>query len=141
MKEVVLSSRSDQGRKKESPSVISHFFAVYTELQRALALGSNTNTIRATFERAVSVDSTGAHSAGMWKLYFCFERERGGIKKARDVFWRGVRACPWAKALYLLPFDGEGDLGIGEAGFREVMQLMEEKELRIHTRFENAGGK
>ena len=141
MKDVVLNNHLRRDRNKDPPSIISHFFAVHTELRRSLTLGSNINTIRATFERAVSEDSIGAHSAGLWKLYFCFERERGDAKKAMDVFWRGVRACPWAKELYLLAFDSDAELRMGEVGLRELVQLMEGKELRIHKRIEDFMGK
>lgn len=137
MRDVVLTSQSNSDRKEDPPSVISHFFAVYTELRRLLALGSNINTIRATFERAVREDSVGAHSAGLWKLYFLFERGRGDGKKAREVFWRGIRACPWAKELYLLAFDGQGKIGMGEVELRGVVEMMEEKELRIHKGIED----
>ncbi len=132
MKDVVLTNRLGRGRKEDPPSIVSHFFAVHTELHRSLALGSNTNTVRATFQRAVSEDSVGAHSAGLWKLYFWFEKERGDAKKAREVFWRGVRACPWAKELYLLAFDGQWKMGMGELELRGVLGMMEDKELRIH---------
>ncbi len=137
MKDIVFTSQPSPDRREDRPSVISHFFAVHTELRRSLALGSNTHTIRATFERAVREDSVGAHSAGLWKLYFGFERDRGDGKKAREVFWRGVRACPWAKELYLLAFDGQGKMEMGKVELRGVVEMMEEKELRIHKGIED----
>ena len=137
IKDVVLASRPSPERKEDPPSIISHFFAVYTELRRSVTLGSSNNAIRATFERAVREDSIGAHSAGLWKLYFLFERETGGGKKAREVFWRGIRACPWAKELYLLAFDGEGEMPMAETELRGVVEMMEEKELRFHKRIED----
>ena len=137
IKDVVLTSHINPSQEEDCPSIVSHFFAIYTELRRSLALGSNINTVRATFERAVSEGSIGAHSVGLWKLYFWFERERADRKKAREVYWRGIRACPWAKDLYMLAFDGEGkaDLGMDEFELREVIETMERKELRIHMEF------
>lgn len=139
MKSIVFTSQPSPDRKEDCPSVISHFFAVHTELRRSLALGSNTHTIRAAFEHAVGEDLVGAHSAGLWKLYLEFERDRGDGKKAREVFWRGVRACPWAKELYLLAFDGQGKIGMGKAELRGVVEMMEDKELRIHKGIEDLG--
>ena len=141
MKDVVFTTHLGNGRERDPPSVVSHFFAIYTELRRSLTLGSNINTIRATFERAVREDSIGVHSAGLWKLYFLFERERGDKKKVKEVFWRAIRACPWAKELYMLAFDGEGktDRGVGlsEVELIGVIELMEDKGLRLHARVDD----
>ena len=137
IKDVVLTNHLSHDRGVEPPSVISHFFAIYTELRRSLTLGSNTNTIRATFERAVREGSVGAHSAGLWKLYFLFEWGRGDRKKAREVFWRGITACPWAKELYMVVFDGPKEIGMNEVELRGVLEMMEDKGLRIHVRVDD----
>jgi len=121
---------------KSTESVISHFFAIHTELHRGTTFGSNTNAIRAAFERAV-VSEVGRHCAGLWKMHFLFEEGRGDMKKAKEVFYRGLRACPWVKGLYMLAFEylqGAGGLGQGE--LRGVYGMMIEKELRVHIDLE-----
>lgn len=134
IKDVVLTSHTKPNQKEDRPSIVSHFFAIYTELRRSLTLGSNINTVRAAFERAVREGSIGVHSVGLWKSYFWFERERADRKKAKEVYWRGIRACPWAKDLYMLAFDCErkAGIGMGEVELRGVIEMMERKELRIH---------
>ncbi|KAL2038659.1 hypothetical protein N7G274_008707 [Stereocaulon virgatum] len=132
-----INSTSHTSRNEKRDNVTSHFFAIHTELHRSLTFGSNNQTIRSTFERAIT-SSTGAHCASLYKLYFLFEHSRGEIAKAKAVFWRGVRACPWVKDMYLLAFEylreemDDGDL-------RGVYELMEEKGIRIHVAFEDEG--
>ncbi len=135
VKELVRSGSGGTGNKAQD-SVVPHFFAIYSELHRTVTLGSNVSTIRSTFERAVESDS-GAHCAGLWKLYFLFEHSRYEAGKAKKVFWRGLRACPWAKDLYMLAFEYmRGDEAMDEADLRGIYELLGEKELRVHVRLE-----
>ena len=132
IKELILSG-SGGTENQAQDSVMPHFFAIYSELHRAVTFGSNVSTIRSTFERAIESDS-GAHCAGLWKLYFLFEHSRHETERAKTVFWRGLRACPWAKDLYLLPFEYlRGVRGMGEADLRGVYELLGERELRVHV--------
>ena len=131
MRDVVLADN----QQSEEDSVISHFFAIYTELNRGVALGSNIHAIRGTFERAVESKS-GAHNAGLWKLYFVFEKDRGELQRAKAVFHRAMRACPWVKDIYMLAFDGLRDV-MDERELREVYDMLGEKELRVHINLED----
>ncbi|MCJ1402120.1 hypothetical protein MMC11_005339 [Xylographa trunciseda] len=116
--------------------IISHFFAVYIELRRSPTAGSNIHSIRGVFERAVE-SSCGRQSAAMWKLYFLFECERGGLQRARAVFYRAVRACPWVKELYLLAFERFGEkASVGE--LKGVYEMVVERELRVFVGLEEA---
>jgi len=132
IKDVVLSSNTRQDEIKES--VTPHLFAIYSELNRSVTFGSNTNTVRNTFERAVST-SAGAHCAGIWKLYALFEHGRGEKAKAKAVWWRGVRACPWVKALWMMAFDELRDV-MTDKELRGVWEMMGEKDLRLHVDLE-----
>ncbi len=135
IKDVVLSSNDPshrQGKTKET--LIPDLFAIYSELNRSVTFGSNTNTIRNTFERAVNA-SAGAHCAGIWKLYALFEHGRGEKAKAKAVWWRGVRACPWVKALWMMAFEELRD-GMTDKELRGVWEMMGEKELRLHVDLE-----
>ena len=126
--DVVLSSHIG-GRNDIKDSVVSLFFSIYIELTRSTATGANVNTIRASFEHAV-VSQRGRQSAAMWKLYFLFEHSRGEMQKAKTVFYRAVRACPWVKELYLLPFEYlKTVMPVEEA--KGIYEMVVEKELRV----------
>ena len=131
MRDVVLTNK--QQSKEEN--VISHFFAIYTELNRGVALGSNVHAIRGTFERAVE-SKCGAHNAGLWKLYFVFERDKGELQRAKVVFYRAMRACPWVKDIYMLAFEDLRDV-MDERELMGVYDMLGEKELRIHVSLED----
>ena len=129
---VLAGGHHGQGSQGDE-SIVAHFFAIYSEFNRGVTFGSNASAIRSTFERAVE-SRPGAHCAGLWKLYFVFEHSRNNMEKAKGVFWRAVRACPWVKELYLLAFDYlRGTGGLGQDELRGVYDLMGEKELRIHV--------
>ncbi|KAL8860721.1 MAG: hypothetical protein Q9178_002751 [Gyalolechia marmorata] len=134
MRDVVFSSdQRNKHNKDEIPSdhITSHFFAVYTDMQRGLVQGSNQGAVRGTFERALS-DAGAAHSAGLWKWYFLYEHSNEDTKRAREVYYRAMRACPWAKEIYMLGFDYLSDV-MPEVELRAVYDMMVEKELRIRV--------
>ena len=135
VKELVLRGSGDT-KSQAQDSVMPHFFAIYSELHRGVTFGSNISTIRSTFERAVESDS-GTHCAGLWKLYFLFEHSKSELERAKKVFWRGLRACPWAKDLYMLAFEHLRGEVMGEADLRGIYELLGEKELRVHVGLED----
>ena len=61
-----------------------------------------------------------------------FEHSRGDAGRAKAVYWRAVRACPWVKELYLLAFEYLGE-AMGEEELRGIDEMMEEKGLRVHV--------
>ena len=77
----------------------------------------------------------GKQSAALWKLYFMFEHSRGEMQKAKDVFYRGMMACPWAKELYMLAFSYLRDV-VPIEELRGVYEAMVERGLRIHVSLE-----
>ncbi|MCJ1308721.1 hypothetical protein MMC25_002375 [Agyrium rufum] len=136
MSETVFSSQlaTSSSRNNDEPqeSVISHFFAMYTELHRSQSLGSSDHAVRAAFERAFDT-RCGKRCAALWKLYFLFEcRQAQSIEKAKGVLYRSIMACPWAKDLYLLAFEYLDNGGMTKAELRALYAMMEERELRIH---------
>ncbi|KAI4139812.1 MAG: hypothetical protein L6R39_006098 [Caloplaca ligustica] len=142
MRDVVFASHHRNHDQGEFPSddIIPHTFAMYTDLHRGLALGSNPNAIRGTFERALRSDGGGgvAHNAGLWKRYFLYELHSSGgdLKRAKEVFYKAIGACPWVKELYMLAFEhlGDGDGGgMSETELRGVYDLMAEREVRIRV--------
>lgn len=56
------------------------------------------------------------------------------MSRAQEVFYRGMRACPWAKEFYMLAFT-ESKLrdAIGFRGLRSIYETMVEKGIRIHV--------
>ena len=131
VRDIVLGSGIESSAGK---NLIAHFFAIHTELCRGTAFGSNANATRASFERAVE-SQAGAHCAGLWKTYFRFEHSMGGMQKAKSVFYRGVRACPWVKEMHMLAFEflGAADGGMNDAELRGVYELLLGKGLRVYV--------
>ncbi|KAL8724392.1 MAG: hypothetical protein Q9166_007972 [cf. Caloplaca sp. 2 TL-2023] len=131
MRDVVFAHNHRRQDDQISDHVTSHFFAVYTDIQRGLVQGSNQSAVRGTFERALSSDGA-AHSAGLWKLYLLYEHSIGDLKRMTGILHRAMRACPWAKEIYMLAFDRlSGEMP--EAELRGIYELMVEMELRIHV--------
>lgn len=134
MRDIVLAGHRNK-RIEDQENIISHFFAIYSELSRGINLGSNTSAIRSSFERAVASGCGAAHSAALWKLYFLFEHSRGDLQLAKSVFYRALRACPWAKELYLLSFEYLPSV-MDAQDLKGVYADLVERELRIHSSLE-----
>lgn len=122
--------------------LILHLFSIYTELHRGVSAGSTAYSARATFEAAVNSPS-GQYSAALWKLYVLFElsqqqKQARPFSLARDVFYRGMRACPWAKELVLLAFREPGLRDtMSHDELHKVWNVLVEKELRIRVDLES----
>lgn len=158
-------SNSSSSQTQQIP-VTSHLFSIYTELSRPVYAGSTLHSVRAAFEKAIgdpnpnattldaktrtsnNTNSTARSNLTIWKLYILFELSRSHVQRAKDVFYRAMRACPWSKELLMLAFghlradivrerfgDGVAASGVG-MGFDElrgVYNVLVEKELRIHV--------
>ena len=139
--------------------ITSHLFSIYTELSRPVYAGSTLHSVRAAFEKAIgdppsasdrnlasttTAGTTARSNLSLWKLYILFELSRHEIQRAKDVFYRGMRACPWSKELIMLAFThlrtdvvrqryGDTGQGMGFDELRWVYNVLVEKELRIHV--------
>jgi hypothetical protein len=107
--------------------------------------GSTRHSIRAAFERAIE---GAAPNLAVWKWYLQWELSMSTgvsevpdkdpmqqrMSRAQDIFYRGMRACPWAKKFYMLAFT-ESKLrdAIGFTGLRSIYETMVEKGIRIHV--------
>ncbi|KAI9761786.1 MAG: hypothetical protein M1840_001705 [Geoglossum simile] len=129
MTDVVLKERQD--------TIVGWAFSIWTELKSALGAGYNTNTARAALERAMSSES-GRCSPSLWKLYVKFECQQGDIDKAKAVFYRGLKACPWSKGFAFLAFEQLRNMGFEE--LRNIYRVLVEKELRVHVDLEDILG-
>ncbi|KAK4038464.1 NRDE-2, necessary for RNA interference-domain-containing protein [Parachaetomium inaequale] len=106
-------------------------FAIYHEARVGTA-----HSVRAAFEAALAGEE-GAGSQGsveLWVRYvrFCCENKelRG---RAKEVFYRAVGACPWAKEVYM---EGFGVPGLSAAELRAVGETVAAKGLRVHVDLE-----
>ncbi|PWY94507.1 DUF1740-domain-containing protein [Aspergillus sclerotioniger CBS 115572] len=130
--------------------ITTHLFSIYTELNRPIYAGSTLHSVRAAFEKAIGDQSTSistAHSSiTLWKLYILFELSRNEIQRAKKVYYRGMRACPWSKELIMLAFthlradiipshESKGE-GMKFNELRHVYNVLVEKGLRIHLDIE-----
>ncbi|KAH7418399.1 NRDE-2, necessary for RNA interference-domain-containing protein [Cadophora sp. MPI-SDFR-AT-0126] len=149
-------------------SLSTRLFAIQYELRYGTRY-----SVATAFESAVSSStSVGRASAGLWKLYFLFclygfgEGDgdgkdvhsgtgplKGSVKKkakatasskAKDVWFRALRACPWAKELYVLGMEelgagyADGKSGVTYEELRGTWRVMGEKECRVHVDLEDA---
>ncbi|KAI9738134.1 MAG: hypothetical protein M1818_005563 [Claussenomyces sp. TS43310] len=111
-------------------SLTSRLFAIHHEMMHG-----NTHSTHAAFENAV-VSPACSSNPGLWRLYVLFcVGAREYRARAKDVFYKGMRACPWAKWFYFMAFDELADL-MGLEEKRSVYRILEEKELRVHVDLE-----
>jgi hypothetical protein len=111
-------------------TVITHVFAIKAEMVRAATMGANQNSIRAAFEHSVQSVS-GSRSVLIWTMFVLWEHDQGSMKHARNTWWRAVRACPWAKSLWVLAWDVDGLVEKHE--LQGVLETMRDKEIRIRV--------
>ncbi|KAK4165420.1 NRDE-2, necessary for RNA interference-domain-containing protein [Cladorrhinum sp. PSN259] len=120
-----------------SPTPYDRRFAIMHELRSGTA-----HSTKLAFESALesSSSSSSGSDVGVWTSYIRFaisqirkqsrgkqrEKERS---KAKEVFYRAVAACPWAKEVYMEGFHEE--LGLSGEELRAVVDTMVGKGLRI----------
>ncbi|RMJ24171.1 hypothetical protein PHISP_04951 [Aspergillus sp. HF37] len=138
--------------------ITTHLFSIFTELNRPVYAGSTLHSTRAAFEKAIgdansrtnattTNTSTARSNLSIWKLYVLFELSHNEVQRAKDVFYRGVRACPWSKELIMLAFthlradqhrdEAAKGAGMGFEELRRVYNVLVEKELRVHVDIED----
>lgn len=117
----------DTALTKENDCLGNRIFAIRYELQRG-----NAHSTRAAFEKALKTRACSS-SAALWRAYirFCYARKelRG---KAKDVFFRGIAACPWSKDLAMEAFTTLINV-MDEFELRSMYNTMTSKGLRIHV--------
>jgi hypothetical protein len=154
----ITRNRTQSAATTQAVPITTHLFSIFTELNRPVYAGSTLHSTRAAFEKAIgdansrtnatSTDTSTARSnLSIWKLYILFELWHNEVQRAKDVFYRGVRACPWSKELVMLAFthlradlhrdDGAKGAGMGFEELRRVYNVLVEKELRVHVDIED----
>ncbi|KAL0931779.1 DUF1740 domain containing protein [Colletotrichum truncatum] len=119
LREVSLTSNND--------SVSSRMFAIRYELRKG-----NVHSTHAAFERAL--DSPACKSnPELWRCYIKFSYARKQFRsKAKEVFFRGLRHCPWSKDLALEAYTTLVNI-MDEFELKSVFNTMASKGLRIHV--------
>jgi hypothetical protein len=74
-------------------------------------------------------------SVELWTAYlrFCCSHKELQGKKAREVFYRAIAACPWAKEVYMEAFALREGLGFVGTELKAVYETMVAKGLRVHV--------
>ncbi|CCU76511.1 hypothetical protein BGHDH14_bgh04859 [Blumeria hordei DH14] len=107
-------------------NITSRIFSIRHELR----IGT-IHSVKAAFENAIS-STASKSSVGLWRLYIIYCAHQEQLRTQIKSLWhRALRACPWAKELYILGFE----LMRGMVKFPELKdtwKVMEEKELRVH---------
>jgi hypothetical protein len=111
-------------------NIISRLFAIHYEIH-----AGNVHSTLAAFESAISSPSSRSNP-GLWRFYVLFcANSRELRNKAKDIFLRGMRACPWAKDFIMMAFTELEGLGVGDK--IAIYKVLVEKELRIHVDVEH----
>jgi len=117
----------DEVAPKES-SVVVWLFAINSE-NRPGATSRNLNL----FERALSKDSTTRRSVNLWRSYLEYALKYAKNKhNTKGIYFRAIRNVPWSKRMWLTAIE----LLLEHFTLKELMeiiQLMNEKEIRFHT--------
>lgn len=116
------------------PNIMLWLSAIRSELHRHHPY--DINLVRSLFESAVDNAGTRA-SILVWKLYIEHEIRCKNMDRAKSLYYRAIRACPWSKELYLL---GIRVLSrqLSEKELHEMVSLMMEKEIRMRSPIDNA---
>ncbi|KAJ3044013.1 hypothetical protein HDV00_003542 [Rhizophlyctis rosea] len=112
---------------RRTPSDVLWIFSIWSELHQRQS--PNMHIVRSLFERALECATT-KHSIIVWHLYVELEVREGNLMKAKALFFRAIRECPWSKELYLLPFKLLREV-FDDDELVDIHALMEEKELRL----------
>ncbi|KAK6332033.1 hypothetical protein TWF718_002571 [Orbilia javanica] len=125
---------TETGSDEGTGSVVKWVFSIWAEMQMSAGSNVNISGVRNLFERAVESERTKS-SIQIWILYLQFEVRQSQPGRAKDVFFRAIRACPWSKDIVLSGFKLlRSILDFGE--MRKVYGVMQEKELRVHVDIE-----
>ncbi|CAG8472282.1 6023_t:CDS:2 [Acaulospora colombiana] len=116
----------------KNPSYILWTVAIYDELHRQQPY--NIDRVRSLFDKASACPST-KNSISLWALYINFEIKHDELRRAKTLYYRAIRECPWSKDLYLMAFR-ELKSQFNAEELDEIMNVMIEKEIRLRISIE-----
>ncbi|KAI9487708.1 MAG: NRDE-2, necessary for RNA interference-domain-containing protein [Benjaminiella poitrasii] len=117
---------------KKNSNVILWLSAIYNELHKYKPY--HADSVRDFFERSI-LDTRTRSSIILWKCYIQFELSQNNLERARSLFYRSVKECPWSKELYILGIKSFGKT-MNEKELNDLVSLMMEKEIRLRTPIE-----
>ncbi|KAI8972712.1 NRDE-2, necessary for RNA interference-domain-containing protein [Pilobolus umbonatus] len=118
---------------RKDSNVILWLSAIYCELHKYQPY--QVHAVRDLFERSIDSESSRS-SILLWKLYIEFEMRQGNTERAKNLFYRSIRECPWSKELYLIGLRDFKGL-MTEKELNELIVLMMEKEIRLRIPIED----
>ncbi|RIB25556.1 NRDE-2, necessary for RNA interference-domain-containing protein [Gigaspora rosea] len=122
---------------QKRPSYILWTTAIYMELHHQQPC--DINRVRTTFDKALMCSTT-RHSVSLWILYINFEIKYGEMNKAKAIYYRAMRECPWSKDIYMIAFKKlRAQFSLDE--LEELMNVLLEKEIRIRVPIEHFADK
>ncbi|KAF2161403.1 hypothetical protein M409DRAFT_69762 [Zasmidium cellare ATCC 36951] len=142
--------RNQQVTHSADLSIVQWSFKIAEELRRLgdEAFGSNPNTVRATFSKALlSADSAVNHSLFLWMMWLRFEhgqthrlegtRKREAAQRTKQVYLDGLRSLPWVKQWVItgMKFLCDGTLSQGE--LRQSYETLVERGIRLRVDIED----
>jgi hypothetical protein len=111
-------------------TLASRLFHIRYEMKNT---AGSIHSVRSAFENAVS-SPVCQSSPGLWKLYLLYCLNTEGLRsRVKEIWYRALRACPWAKELYILGFE---NLDASQAELKAAWRIMGEKDLRVHVDLE-----
>ncbi|KAG9291623.1 hypothetical protein G9A89_022042 [Geosiphon pyriformis] len=116
----------------KKPTHVLWTFSIFVELYQHKPF--NQHIVRSLFERALEC-STSRNSIALWILYLNFEIKYNRLDRAKALYFRAIRECPWSKEIYLFAFRVLRSIFTTDE-LDEVMNLMLEKEIRLRVSFE-----
>ena len=114
----------------EHDCLTSRLFAIHYEIAHGTI-----HSVRAAFEHAVTSPACAA-SVALWRFYILFCAKTPRLQDhAKELWFRALRKCPWAKELYIVGFENlAGQVDFGE--LKGTWKVMGEKGLRVHVDLE-----
>ena len=111
----------------ENDTLTSRLFAIRYEIWHGTI-----HSVRSAFEHALS-SPVCKSSAGLWRFYILYHLETSRFRsQAKDIWYRAIKACPWAKELYMIGFEKMCDM-LPFAELKSIWKIMGEKDLRVHV--------
>jgi len=115
----------------ENDTLTSRLFAIQYEINYGTI-----HSTRSAFEHALSPPALKS-SAGLWRFYIIYCLETPQFRaQVKEIWYRALRACPWAKELYLIGFEKLSRI-IDFTELRSTWKIMGEKGLRVHVDLED----
>jgi hypothetical protein len=117
--------------KPAEDSLSTRVFAIQHEIERG-----NTNSARAAFEDAVNSDACSASPfVWIWYMHFGYS-QRTLRQRAKGVFYRALRHCPWSKEVMMQAFTTL-IRGMESDELKSVYETMTSKGMRIHIELDD----